>query len=637
METSRHAPPTTRRRRTAALHALWAAVGAVTLLAGCGGGDAAPAPQPAASPPAPTGLACDDTMKTAFKPDANTTVTLVKAFKAGEPIALSGTPASPTPQTAPHGLCLVKLNIGPGNPGPAGAPSTSAGIGVEVWLPAPDVWNRRLQLNGTGGFGSTGPGIRSTTDIGSAVSLGLAIGDKAVSAETDHGHTTGPVAGTFLMNPDGSINTTLWKDFADRAVHEMALKVKALANAYYLSTPDYSYFAGCSGGGRDGYSLAQQHPEDFDGILIGAPAINWTQFITNEAYPQIVMQRDLGGVPLTAGQRKLVSAAAVSACDANLNGQHDGYISDPTQCRYDPTKDASVLCMADGGTNATASCVSKVQANAMNKMWYGQTVDGSVPDPQADLGQQLQLSPNQLWFGVPRGSDLSGLAGGPADPPFLGAFPIAMNQLALTLQDPTIGLSIPSVFGLPTKFTNATGDGQDRWKTLGYFDLANAYSRSVALQALFGNINTDNPDLTKVRDRKGKILTYHGMHDQLVAHTGSVNYYTRSANVTGGFVETQKFHRLFLIPGMGHCEGHSMDGIAGISPPAAANVPLPVRPQFEAQLFTALKDWVEKDTAPEAIVMSNPANTNSRPLCPYPMKITFVGGDVTSAASYACR
>jgi hypothetical protein len=90
-------------------------------------------------------------MIAAFAPDA-TAITLVKAFRQGEPIALPGTPATPAPAMAPHDLCLVKLNIGPGNPGPDDAPSTSAGIGVEVWLPAPIVWNQRLELWGDGGF-----------------------------------------------------------------------------------------------------------------------------------------------------------------------------------------------------------------------------------------------------------------------------------------------------------------------------------------------------------------------------------------------------------------------------------------------------------------------------------------------------
>ena len=181
------------------------------------------------------------------------------------------------------------------------------------------------------------------------------------------------------------------------------------------------------------------HPHDFDGIFIGAPAVNWTQFLGGyDNYPQIVIQRDLGGTPLTAAQRDLVSAAAVSACDAQLNGQHDGYITDPSACRYDPTKDASVLCTASGGSNATASCLSTVQATAVNKIWYGQTVDGSVPDPQFDVGQNPQRPDTQLWFGTPRGTNLAALGG-------IAPFFISANTLPLILQTLDGGTCLDSI------------------------------------------------------------------------------------------------------------------------------------------------------------------------------------------------
>jgi len=198
------------------------------------------------------------------------------------------------------------------------------------------------------------------------------------------------------MNPDGTINTTLWTDLATRSTHEMAVKLKALTAAYYLESPKYSYFEGCSGGGRQGYMEVQVYPADFDGIVVGAPSINQTQFFTANLYPQVVMQRDLDGVPLTADQLALASGAAVSACDTALYGQHDGYISDPAQCRYDPTTDPAVLCVANGGTNTTASCLNPAQAKAFNKMWYGPTADGTVPSPSADHGYNVARSPGRV-------------------------------------------------------------------------------------------------------------------------------------------------------------------------------------------------------------------------------------------------
>lgn len=189
--------------------------------------------------------------------------------------------------------------------------------------------------------------------------------------------------GAFAMNPDGTVNTALWTDFASRGIHEMAVKAKALAAGFYGDAPKYSYWDGCSTGGRQGHMQAQVNPNDFDGILAGNSAINWSTFITAELYPQVVMQRDLGGTPLTPEQATLVSSAAVSACDSQLTGKHEGFISDPAACRYDPVQDKAVLCTASGGSNATAACLSTVQAQAVNKIWYGQTRDGSVPRPRA--------------------------------------------------------------------------------------------------------------------------------------------------------------------------------------------------------------------------------------------------------------
>jgi feruloyl esterase len=127
---------------------------ALSGVAGCSGSDnngASPAP---AAPAAQATLACDESMKTAFKPDANTAVLLVKAFKKGDPLLLTGSATSDTP-VAGNDVCVVKLNVGPGNPGPADAPSTSAGIGIEVWLPSQANWNNRIHIKGGGGWSGT--------------------------------------------------------------------------------------------------------------------------------------------------------------------------------------------------------------------------------------------------------------------------------------------------------------------------------------------------------------------------------------------------------------------------------------------------------------------------------------------------
>lgn len=205
------------------------------------------------------------------------------------------------------------------------------------------------------------------------------MGEGAVSASTDTGHSSSAASedASFAMNADGTINTVLWKDFAERAIREMALKTRALAKAYYGKDAKYAYWNGFSTGGRQGMKEAQANPGDFDGILAREPAMNWTEFLTTELYPQTVMQRDLGGKNLSGAQLDLVSNAAINAC-GSVGGQHLSYIPDPSQCMHDPRKDPEALCAGVAGVgvigrNRTASCVSLAEASAANKMWPGQT------------------------------------------------------------------------------------------------------------------------------------------------------------------------------------------------------------------------------------------------------------------------
>ncbi|WP_128002635.1 tannase/feruloyl esterase family alpha/beta hydrolase [Piscinibacter defluvii] len=587
-----------------------AALVVAATLSACGGGGN--------TPPPPVALTCDDTLKTAFKPDAQTSVVAVKAFKKGDALLLSGTAGGSTPAAASD-ICMVKLTVGPGNAGPAGAPSTSVGIGIEIWLPAKAAWNGRVHALGGGGW--QGGTAGSATAIASTAAADVAANEGAVSSTTDTGHST-PGTGAFAMNPDGTINQTLWTDFASRGIHEQAVKTKALATAYYGSAPKFAYWEGGSTGGRQGLSLAQNHPEDYDGMVALYPAINWTRFITSELYPQIVYQRDLAGTPLSKAQSDLVSNAAIAACDV-VGGQHLGYILDPSACTYDPTKDANVLCVASGGTNTTSSCVSTAQAQAMNKIWYGMTTDGTAPDPAADNGwsqaasSTLMGSGNQRWFGLTRGTTFySPIFVGLASPDL--EFPIASDMVALELQNPTIA---------GAGFQNATGNGQSLWKQMSYGQLSNAYDRGVALQTQFGGIDTNNPDLSAYKNRGGKILTWHGLADELIVPQGTINYYNRVAAQMGGMPGVQSFFRLYMVPGQGHGTPNGTSNPAAVIPAVAPG-----------QMYALLTDWVENGTAPDQVTLQTTSGsaTRSMPMCVYPKKITYVTGDPAVAASFSC-
>ena len=567
-------------------------------------------------------LSCDSSIAKNFKPDEQTSVLLVRQFKKGDvlpyaPIFRQSYPLVPAAVEAD--VCLVKLLVGPGNAGPQDAPSTSRGIGIEVWLPSKQAWNGRIQAIGGGGWAGT-----QETDL-TKVSSGVASPDLttagtiasregAVTSSTDTGHTGfhGDNGG-FTLLPDGSINKRLWEDFAARGIHEQILKTKALVKAYYGSPARYTYWSGGSTGGRQGLKQAQRYPEDFDGILSGYPAINWTRFITGELYPQVVIQRDLGGKYMSLEQLALVSNAAIAACDT-VGGKHLGFILHPESCRYDPSKDRNVLCVADGGTNATAACVSPTQAVAINKIWYGMTADGSVPDPAIDNGFG-PITGVRRWYGSQRGTNLQFLA---HQPPFN----IATDLVAIELQN--------SKLATP-QFKNASGNGQDGWKALSYEQLAKAYDAGLAMQKELADINTDDPDLSAFKARGGKLIHFHGTNDELIPYPGSVHYYERVVERMGGLAQVQPFYRMYLVPGLGHSP------MNGTTNPAASP---PTYGFGSGKMYGLLTDWVEKGMAPEKVELQSASSEpvkKSLPMCPYPQKISYVRGDSFVAASYACQ
>jgi feruloyl esterase len=575
------------------------------------------------------GLACDDAIKTAFRPDAETTVVLVKPYAAGEMLTLPGDKAHMAPRAA-HELCLVKLVVGPGNPGPEAAPSTTRGIGIEIWLPSPARWNGRIHAQGGGGF--QGGAASMPDQVGNPVSAMIADGEGAVTSNSDDGHASMPKnygipdsGGDFLMNPDGSINEKLWRDFSERAIHEQAVKTKALAVAYYGKPPAHAYWDGSSTGGRQGHKLAQAHPEDFDGIIGNLPAMHWTRMVPAMVWPHIVFQRDLGGKPVSMAQQDYVSNAAIAACDV-VGGVHLGYLIDPGQCRYNPVKDPAVICAGDGGKSLSLDCVSRVQAMAFNKIWYGPTIDGSVPDPALDNGWNRPLRGKQLWYGMARGTSLwnafffkfLGRATGvatPEAPTFLGT-----DQLALAAQDPAMAQGA---------FHNARSNGRNGWKQLSYAQFAAAIRHSHALNARFAGIDTDNPDLSAFKARGGKFLAWQGTNDEVIPAQGLMLYYDSVMARMGGAARVQQFYRMYVVPGAGHQSPNGTSNQA-VSPPIFGG----------SQVYDLLTAWVEKGEVPPArIDLHSPpgsADPRSQPVCLYPQAARYVSGDPKLAESYVC-
>ncbi len=406
-------------------------------------------------------------------PLRNTTVTAAVEVAAG-PFTPPGatTPLAGGPLPA---FCRVALTVAPQ-------------IHIEVWLPK--VWNERYQGVGGGGYA----GVISYAAMATALREGY------TTASTDTGHLSA-VGGTFALNPDGTLNWGLIEDFAERSLYQMVRKAKRLINAHYDAAPKYSYWTGCSTGGRQGLMAVQRFPDEYDGLVIAAPAINWERFIPAELWPQIVMNQELGA-PIATTKLTAVTADAVAACDA-ADGVADGVINDPRKCDYDP---AQSICLP--GENP-AQCLTPQEANAMRKVWDG---------PTDAKGKR------RLWFGLERGASLAGLAG--ASP-----FAIATTHMAYWVKQ----------------------DASFDWHSLLEADFEGLFRIS---QRKFNDvIGTDQTDLHRFRKQHGKVLMWHGEADQLIMPRGTVNYLHRVRQDNGGARRVDDFMRLFLAPGVAHCSG----------------------------------------------------------------------------------
>jgi feruloyl esterase len=434
-----------------------------------------------------------------------------------------------------------------------------AGDKVRIWLAIPlSNWNGRFM--GTGGGGFSGGNVGG---VNGPAAQGYAAG------ATDTGHEGG--SGSFALGADGKHNWQLIRDNGHVGIHEMTVTGKALAEALYGVAPRYSYFNGCSTGGRQGQMEAQRYPQDYNGIMSGSPAINWQKLHPQQMWGAMLMNVEGNAMP----QCKIAAATAavIAACDA-IDGVKDGVIEDPMRCTYDPK--------ALVGTSA-GECGAFTQADAdlIRKLWDGpRRKDGSF-----------------LWYGLPRGADLTALWTSRGTPPQPQAFGISLEWFRYFL----------------------TQNAQFDWKTITPDMYERLFDQSV--EEFTAVIGTDNPDLTEFRTRGGKTILWHGWSDQLISAEGTVDYYNRVAQTMGGADKTSQFMRLFMAPGVGHCGGG-----AGPSPTG----------QVEALLA-----WVEEGKAPETLLASRPAQgggtPRTRPLCRYPLVAKYKGsGSTDDAVNFVC-
>ncbi len=285
----------------------------------------------------------------------------------------------------------------------------------------------------------------------------------------------------------------------------MTVTGKALTEALYGVPPRYSYFNGCSTGGRQGLMEAQRYPDDYDGIVSGAPAINWSRFVPQELWGVVVM--NAAGVAIPRCMLMAATAAAIAACDS-YDGVLDGVLEDPRDCDYDPEP-------LIGASAGECGSFTEVDVDLIRKLWDGpRRQDGSF-----------------LWYGLPRGADLNALWGSAGPPLELRPFPISLDWFRYFLaQDPELD-----------------------WRSITLPAYERYWDQSVEQYSAV--IGTDDPDLAEFRDAGGRIIIWHGWADQLISAEGTVDYYERVQAAMGGAGNAAAFARLFMAPGVGHCIG----------------------------------------------------------------------------------
>jgi feruloyl esterase len=371
----------------------------------------------------------------------------------------------------PPGSCRVAAIL---------TPSKESRINIEVWLPLSG-WNGKLQAVGNGGWSGSIPS--------GPLNAALARGYAAVATDTGHEGGGGP----WMQNREKLI------DFGYRAVHEMTVRAKAIVESFYGAAPRFSYFTGCSGGGRQALMEAQRYPDDFDGIVAGSPSLNATGRATFSMWvAQNLRKEPASYIP----DRKypLIHKAVLDACDAT-DGVADGVIENPSRCTFDPQ---ALLCKAADAD----SCLTAAQVAAAR----------SIYQPIVDAGTSHEIAP-----GLSYGSELGWATFGAPQPFGLG------TQMFQYL-----------VFNNPTwDYTSLNVDS----------DMAHVRTAEA------GVINAMDPNLKPFFTSGGKLIQYHGWADPQIEPLSSVEYFDSVVQRMGGAAKVKDNYRLFMVPGMAHCGG----------------------------------------------------------------------------------
>jgi len=460
-------------------------------------------------------------------------------------------------QAVSANICRVGLSV---------KTSATSGIRMEVWLP--QNWTGRFLSTGNGGLG----GCIQYEDLDYAASLGFA------SVGTNNGHEG--MTGESFLNNSGVI-----EDFAYRAVHTGVVFGKQVSETFYGKTHSKSYYLGCSTGGRQGFKAVQSFPNDFDGVVAGAPAFSFNNLTSWSS----------GFLPLTGSPESatfvpldmwpIIHQDVLAQCDM-LDGVADGILESPDLCHYDP---AGLLCTSDRNT----TCLTAAQVQTVRKSYAPLlSADGSLIYPRLQPGAEGTEAPFTLFTG--------------------------------------------RAFGASDWFKYAVlNDSSWDPSTLSLADMRLSAHLNLA------DIETWNGDLSAFKAAGGKLLHYHGLVDGVITSENSPRYYEHvSTTMQQAPAQLDDFYRFFRISGMAHCGGGPGASRIGNQARNSAGSLDP-----EDNVLMAMVSWVEEGVAPEVVVGTRYKNGTTagsgvdykRRHCKWPARNVYKGvGDYKDPLNWEC-
>lgn len=457
-------------------------------------------------------------------------------------------------------------------------PSPASRVGFELWLPLDAAWNGKLVATGNAGFSS----LLAYADMWMLLRRGYA----TLGGDTGH-QSDEPNDLRFVVGHRERI-----EDWGSRSIHAIVVPAKAIASALSGRPVRRAYFYGCSTGGQQAFAEMQRYPEDFDGVIAGAPGHNrvrlnaaflW-QYRANHA------KNDDATPILTPAKLVLVTRLVIAACDS-LDGLRDGVLDDPRECGWKPE---SIRC----ASAETPDCLTTPQVAALAAMY---------------AGARNSRTGEQIYPGWPKGSE---------------APVVAPSGAAMSGWHGYWGTTEPTRADFWRYWVFENPDWS--WWTFDFDrDLATADAKVGRV------VDQTSVDLSAFRRRGGKAIVYQGWADPVVSALDVIGYYERLRAREGSQGATDEYFRLFMVPGMTHCArgpGATAFGNQGAESPIC---------DAQHDLVEALDRWVEQGVAPERIIASRLDGsrvTRTRPLCAYPRRAVYVGtGSTDDASKFACR